>query len=250
VRPSKWWLVIGTLAMLGAYWFVLAIVQTTRLGGAWLPYAVHVGGGVVGGAMLASCAPVRPWGAPVAAAIACVLVMALLFVVAPDPQFGWLPARSRHPWPLVGLLAALTAASAMAGAALVRTRRAALGAVKIATLSGFVIIGSLVIVSYAVPGSSGGPLVAWLLLVGVSVAIGALVQVVVQRRCPVACAAGALAIVVFQIGASSWSGGDLARAVLGAAFFAVFVYLGARLGWRWFGRHQPEAPAVPAAQLR
>ena len=199
MRPGRWWLVIGTLAMLGAYWCALAFVGRLELAADRAPYAIHVLGGAGGGALLAACVPVRPWRAPVAAGIACVALMSLLFVVAPYPELDWVARRSASPWARVAVLAAVTAAAASAGALLVRGRRAELGTAKI----------------------------------------------VVPRRCAIACACGAIAIIVFRLGRGSWSVGLLARATL-----AVLVYLGARVAWRWIGSRRPAPPDVPAAQLR
>lgn len=239
---------VGTLAVLGGYWLVVRSLVALEVYGEWVPYAGHVSGAALAGAMMAAHAPLRPWREPLIAGVVAIGVMAIVYLSLPAATFGWVAARSETPWLLALGLAALSALGATAGAAIMRhiaTTRPKLASLLV--ISALVITGTAVTLTQFAVGlgisfDRTGTLVA---LIGVLLG-GFLTQLMVTVYRPWATGGGS-ALFTLVLVTDSDSASDVISMFIGVVLLVLIGVLGARLARRWAAR--PASTVLPSARL-
>jgi hypothetical protein len=95
--------VVGAIAALGGYLFLVRLGETAKLDEFWLPYVAELTGALIAGGALARIGTRRRFEAFATGVVSVVIVGTVAFV---SPRtFGWVAARSDHPWPTAFALA-------------------------------------------------------------------------------------------------------------------------------------------------
>jgi len=245
--------VVGTLAVIGGFWLAIRISQALQLQSEWTPFVAHFIGAFLAGAMMVAHAALRPWREPLAAGAAAIGVLALLFIVLPEPLFSWVATRSAHPWLMAFALAGVSAGGALCGALISRrVTTTAPGTAKLLLFSALTITGCAVTVMHVAFGSGlATETRGWLLLLMLLAIVfaGFLTQLMVPLYRPWASGGGAIVLALILY-AETGATRAAASALMGSVILGAFGALGARLARRWV--RPPEEAALeplPAARL-
>jgi hypothetical protein len=257
-RMTRAWFLAGPLVMMGATWLAILVV-TRSVEVSWGHYLNHAVGGLVGGLVIGRATTGLNRTAQLlaaGAALATIGVYALLFVVRGSYYFSWAPDRSDAPWLIVGLLAAVSVAAAVAGVVIARSWRSP----HEVTRPAWVMVSWMMILGALTPFYTTGLFAAdlgGLVVIATVVAGGALVQLLIPRRAIWLCGSGALmfALTALQRYASDeLAGKELLLSVgVSLGFMWPAAALGARIAWRFSGRDEAAAeaePELPAARVQ
>lgn len=88
--------VVGAIAAIGGYLFIIAIANLAKFETAWLPYAAELAGAFVAGGALARQGTRHERESLAAGLLSVVIVAAVAF--ASPHTYSWVAARSDHPW--------------------------------------------------------------------------------------------------------------------------------------------------------
>lgn len=252
VKVSARWVLAGTLAVIGGYWLAVRLLIDAGLEGGSVPYLAHALGGAVVGVSMSLRAPFRPWREPLVAGFLGVAVLAVLALALPSP-IGWVTTRSTHPWPAACAAALLSAASACAGALVVRRLSpvAPLDAISLLVLSALVMLGTLMAIA-AIPRALALSNASTVLAVGMlagSFSSSYLTQRLASRYRPWLCGGGiVLASMPFM--SFTMSAAEIRRSAIALLGLVLVGAWGARTAWRR-GLHDsaPVETEVPMARL-
>ena len=254
-RKTASWIAVGALAVVGGFWLTTRSLQILQVGDVWLPYAGHFVGALLAAAMMVAHAALRPWREPVAAAVIAVGVLAVLFLVLPQPWFSWVAARSTYPWLMVLALMGVTAAGALCGALIARRVASTTPhTTKLVLLSALTITGCSVTLLHFAGGTglasdpASGILVVMMVL-GV-VFGGFVVQRMVTTYRPRTIGGGATLLALSTFGETGLSA-EMVKALMSSLLLGCIGAIGARLARRWVVTPDPTAHAsLPSARLR
>jgi len=241
------WFVVGTLSVLGGFCLTSRVFQLLHLTGEWLPYAAHFIGALLAGAMMLSHAALRPSREPLAAGLAAVGILAILFLLLPNPMYGWVPTRSASPLPLALALAAVSVVGAVCGAVLARRfTTTSPHTLKIVVFSTLLATGMMMTFIHIVLGagleySGNKPLtLATLALVILG---GFVTQRMISVYRPWASGAGLALLATL-----TFANAGISEILLGVVGALIIGAIGARLARRWVVR--PDTTPLPTARMQ
>lgn len=236
-RSTASWIAVGALAVVGGFWLTTRVFQLLYLHGGWIPFAGHFIGALLAGATMVAHAALRPWREPVAAGVVAVGILAILFLVLPQPWFSWVAARSTYPWLMALAIAGVTAAGALCGAVIARrVTTTAPHPAKLLLLGALTITGCTITALHFAGGSGlvseprSGLLVGLMLLA--IVFGGSIVQLMVTIYRPWTICGGAMLFALTTFGETGFSA-DTAKALGTSLLFGGIAAIGARLARRW-----------------
>jgi hypothetical protein len=122
---------VGAIAAIGGYLFILAIAALARFETPWLPYAAELAGALVAGGALARQGSGHRFESLAAGMLSVVIVAAVAF--SSPHTYGWLAARSDHPWLTALCLLIACGVAGHAGARLAYGRGGVLSIVVLST---------------------------------------------------------------------------------------------------------------------
>lgn len=254
-RTSASWVAVGALAVVGGFWLTTRSLQIAQVEGAWLPFAGHFIGALLAGALMVAHAALRPWREPVAAAVVAVGVLAVMFLVLPQPWFSWVAARSPYPWLMAFGLAGVCAAGALCGGMIARRVASTTPhTAKLVLLSALTITGCSVALVHLAGGSglaSGRAtgLLFVMMMLGV-VFGGFVVQRMVTTYRPWTIGGGATLLALSTLAEAGPSTATM-KALMSSLLLGCIGAIGARLARRWVVTPGPTPhDTLPSARLR